>query len=270
MSRGERGEGRAKAAIDVSRNGSPGFAKVPQSLAAANNSAISARVSKSTATVQRSLRRLEAFGLVERRPSTDNPTGRLLVLLFHQRSTPASSVMPGGRSPVSEELKNERERERPIGPGMVQAPSRPAGEEKTEETSPEDLARLREWAAGSDPVLAKFGRAALKLAGVVDPVVVDAPHEPAIDQLALMPLPAVEPRVIMPELTPVVIPSRRLSPGQTTSAPGEVAVGGESIAVVTDGVVVEPVGAAVPRAVVVVEAVMEPAVPPAEIMVLPV
>jgi hypothetical protein len=36
MSRGERGEGRAKAAIDESRNGSPGFAKVPQSLAAAN------------------------------------------------------------------------------------------------------------------------------------------------------------------------------------------------------------------------------------------
>src|SRR4051794_21802094 len=78
-----------------------------------SDGSIASRIYKSVATVQRSLRRLETLGLVERRPTAENATGRLLALLFHQRSTPSSSVMPGGRSPVREELEKEEGKKSP-------------------------------------------------------------------------------------------------------------------------------------------------------------
>src|SRR5262245_54577883 len=49
---------------------------------------IGLRVGRSVGTVQRSLRRLEALGLIDRRKVDSNPTGRELVLRW--RATPAS------------------------------------------------------------------------------------------------------------------------------------------------------------------------------------
>src|SRR3954467_4886384 len=49
---------------------------------------IGCRIGRSVGTVQRALRRLVAFGLIERKLA-DNPTGRLIVLLWRQRSTPS-------------------------------------------------------------------------------------------------------------------------------------------------------------------------------------
>jgi hypothetical protein len=70
---------------------------------------------------------------------------------------------------------------------MVSTPSRPAGEGFEEPASAEDLEQARRWAEGSDPVLAKFGRATLAMAGVVDAT------EPVVAQVEPVSSPEVPP-----------------------------------------------------------------------------
>lgn len=123
---------------------------------------IAGRVGRSTATVQRALRRLEGLGLIARErvePSDRNRTGRVIRLLWrvdHPCATPRSSASAPPRSPVSDEGEKGREGERPgsdDGPG---SPPPPAGDERE---------LWHTWAAGADATLARFGRLALAAAG---------------------------------------------------------------------------------------------------------
>jgi hypothetical protein len=135
---------------------------------------IAARIGRSVGTVQRSLRRLVALGLVERQKTADNPTGRLIVLRW--RSTP---VAPTGGPPVAparDESRREGERRTAGGDSSKERSIPPAGEKLEEPpASADDLTRFQSWADGPDPVLARLGRSALKLAGVVDPPAVPPP-----------------------------------------------------------------------------------------------
>jgi hypothetical protein len=145
---------------------------------------IAARIGRSIGTVQRCLRKLEILGLVERRQA-DNPTGRSLVLRW--RATPAAPVNDPPAAPARDEGRRELEEQRPESAAapMTGLPP-PAGKTEAAEppSSAEDLARFRAWAAGPDPALARFGRAALKLAGVapeaMEPALGPAPESGAV------------------------------------------------------------------------------------------
>ena len=138
----------------------------------ASDPSIAERIGRCVGTVQRSLRKLCGLGLVERRKADDNPTGRRIVLLWRRRSTPPSPALDPPASSARDEWKNQREKERPIGPGMGN-PSRPAGD--GEAIGVEDLAMFEAWSRGSDPTLRRLGLAALATAGVVAPVEVESP-----------------------------------------------------------------------------------------------
>jgi Helix-turn-helix domain len=130
---------------------------------------IASRVGRSVSTVQRALRKLQALGLLQRErvPQSDaNRTGRVLRLRWRSdrplgHGCPALRSPANGppHSPVTDEGISERERERPeSGPGP-ESPSPTA----------EELELWRGWAAGSNAILARIGRAALATAGVAQP-----------------------------------------------------------------------------------------------------
>jgi hypothetical protein len=126
---------------------------------------IALRIGRSSGTVQRALRHLEALDLIERRRA-DNPTGRELVLRW--RATPAAPVIDPPASRARDEGRREREEEWPSSAACYESTPPPAGETVDPQAPPsaEDLAQLTAWAQGPDPALARFGKAALKLAGV--------------------------------------------------------------------------------------------------------
>jgi hypothetical protein len=173
---------------------------------------IASRVGRAVATVQRSLRRLQALGLIRRErvePSDRNRTGRVIRLVWrvdHPCDTPRSPVSNAPRSSVIDEGRSGRERERqPSDSGSMSPP--PAGGEGGGDVPPsaEDVARFREWANGHDPVKARFGRAWLKTAGIgPDPEASPATeHGGQSSQAECPPLPSpscgVEPAECRPE-----------------------------------------------------------------------
>jgi hypothetical protein len=201
---------------------------------------IAARIGRSVGTVQRSLRKLAALGLIERRPTRENPTGRLILLRW--RATPEAPAPQPPASAARDEGRIEREQERP-GRGVgVQGPPPPAGDGGEEPpASAEDLARFEAWAASRDPALARFGRAALKLAGIHDCPSVSASAVVSVAAESVAEA-AVEPAVVAAELV------------------AEVAV-----ELVAESVAEAVIESAVPAEVVAeAEAVIEPAVAPVE------
>lgn len=138
-----------------------------------SDASIASRVGRAVATVQRSLRRLQALGLIRRdqvEPSDRNRTGRLIRLLWRVDppcETPRSPMSIPPRSSVIDEGRSERERERqPSDAGSMSPPPTGGNEEGDVPPSAEEVARFHAWANGPDPVKARFGRAALKLAGI--------------------------------------------------------------------------------------------------------
>ncbi len=128
-----------------------------------SDASIGKRVGRAVATVQRSLRRLQALGLLQREkvePTDNNRTGRVIRLVWrvdHPCDTPRSPVSKTPCSSVIDEGRIEREKERPIeGPGQDGPPP-----------SAEELELWASWAEGSNATLARIGRAALATAGVV-------------------------------------------------------------------------------------------------------
>jgi DNA-binding MarR family transcriptional regulator len=124
-----------------------------------SDASIGARIGRSVGTVQRALRRLEVLGLIVRQKTADNPTGRLIVLVWvaeRQRATPLSPALEPPAPPARDEGRNEKEEQRPVaGAGRV-SPPLPAGE-----PAEPDLATLHQWAEGADPILRRIARARL-------------------------------------------------------------------------------------------------------------
>jgi hypothetical protein len=120
-------------------------------------------------TVQVALAALRRAGWVRVELGADTPTGRRIVLVWREAdcapsprpiaSHPAQHVAPGERS---EEKEN-----RPSSAACCESTPPPAGEKVDPGAPPsaEDLERFHAWATGPDPALARFGRAALRLAG---------------------------------------------------------------------------------------------------------
>jgi hypothetical protein len=96
--------------------------------------AFATRIGRYVGTVQRSLRRLEVLGLAERRKTTANPTGRLLVLRW--RATPVAPVTDPLVSSTREEGRSPREKERPVEIAGPESPLPPSGE-RTETPAPQ-------------------------------------------------------------------------------------------------------------------------------------
>jgi hypothetical protein len=145
-----------------------------------SNATIAAKVGRSPGHVKRRLAGLEGRGLIRREPTTENRTGRQFRLLW--RDPPAAPMPSPARSPARPESDTSegKKKERPESDSGRESPPPPAGERTGDASAPpsaEDLARFRGWAAGVDPVLARFGRSALKLAGVVEPAVARVAHE---------------------------------------------------------------------------------------------
>jgi hypothetical protein len=178
---------------------------------------LAVRIGRSVGTVQRSLRRLEALGLVERRKA-DNPTGRELVLRW--RATPTSLVIDPLATRARDEGECEEKENRPSSAACCEGTPPPAGE-KVDPLAPpsaEDLAQLVAWANGPDPALARFGRAALRLAGVAEAVVEPA-HAPQSSPAAPQQAPAPTVKVALPEAQ-VSPPPPQANPGwPATAAP---------------------------------------------------
>ena len=136
---------------------------------------IASRVGRSVQTVQRSLKRLQALGLIRREkvePSDLNRTGRVIHLIWraaHPRATPRSLVSGGG--PLTNERRmgeTGREKERQPSDSGHEGPP-PTGGDGGGDTpaSPEDIALWIRWAEGPDALLAKIGRSGLADAGVM-------------------------------------------------------------------------------------------------------
>jgi hypothetical protein len=191
---------------------------------------IGTRIGRSPGTVQRSLRRLEGLGLIERRKTSDNATGRLLVLRW--RSAPATAVSDPPAAPAREESGEKQSKIQPPGGGMGLAGPPPPAEENPEASalpSIEDLEQLRRWAAGPDPTLARIARAGLALAGVAQELVAGEKVEPAPAPVAT----TVNPTAGRPGPVPRARPNPRESPRRLgRSEPGPAVEGvGESPAV---------------------------------------
>jgi hypothetical protein len=166
---------------------------------------IAARTGRSVSTVQRSLRKLQAFGLIDRKQVTDNPTGRVIILVYRQCETPVAPVSEPPAARVTDEgIKKERNQERPGGgSGNEESPPPPAGDKLGDApATADDLARFRAWAAGSDPVLARFGRSALKLAGVGCPAEVVNMGPTHVVEPGLPTAPVVSSVEVMPSAAP--------------------------------------------------------------------
>jgi hypothetical protein len=126
-------------------------------------------IGRSQDTASRILSRLEARGLVSRtrvEPSGENPSGR--VITVNGRVTPCRKPAAGGAArktgipaaSLRHDLRLEEKQYRPPAPGTGAA-----GEQKPDADA-EDIAKLREYATGTNPVLARLGRLGLERAGV--------------------------------------------------------------------------------------------------------
>lgn len=120
------------------------------------------RIGRSPGTVQRALRRLEAFGLVERRKVTTNTTGRELVLRW--RLTPDAPVTDPRRAPARDEYeKGEKSKTPRIGREATATES-----EGEAADDPAELARLAECADMPEPIR-RMAAAALARLGKLAP-----------------------------------------------------------------------------------------------------
>src|SRR4051794_3304795 len=141
-----------------------------------SNASIASKVGRSVGHVKRCLADLEERGLIEREATDAYRTGRVIRLLW--RSTPVASAPPPPGAPARPEAiqSQGKKKERPESDSCSGSTPPPAGEKGELVASDDELAQLEQWAAGSDPVLAKLGRCALKLAGVIEGVITaDAP-----------------------------------------------------------------------------------------------
>jgi hypothetical protein len=132
-------------------------------------------------TVQLALADLRRAGWVRVELGADTPTGRRIVLMWREADCAPSPapVAPPQAPAVAPEVRRGREGDRPGGGSGREGPPPPSGEGAGEPpASAEDLARFRGWAAAPDAVLARFGRSALRLAGVVEPAAARAEPGP--------------------------------------------------------------------------------------------
>lgn len=121
--------------------------------------------------VQLALAALRAAGWIDVIDAPDKPAGRVFRLLWggaRDCAPPAQGIDEQGAQEIAPEWKNEREKERPSSDEGSSSPSPTAGE----------IEQFLAWADGPDPVKARFGRAALKLAGVDAPPPCPAPEPP--------------------------------------------------------------------------------------------
>jgi hypothetical protein len=132
-------------------------------------------------TVQLALKALQAAGWVRVELGGGTPTGRRIVLAWREAdcAPPATSVAPPPPVSVAPEGRREGERQRPSSAAGCESPPPPADNEGREP----DLATLRQWADGPDPILRRIaGKRLAKLAAEagasVEPVAVVEPVAP--------------------------------------------------------------------------------------------
>jgi Helix-turn-helix domain len=173
------------------------------------NATIAAKVGCSPGHVKRRLKALESRGLIDREPSPLNRTGRMFKLLWRDPPGVPAPPLRGSRARPESEASEGKKKERPESDSGQEGPPPPAVEkEEDPPASAEDLARFQEWSTGADPVLARLGRAALKLAGVVEPVVADQAVPPPAVGLPTPPVPIAEVEVGPPALAVPSSPPR--------------------------------------------------------------
>jgi DNA-binding Lrp family transcriptional regulator len=170
-----------------------------------SNATIAAKVGRSVGHVKRRLALLEGRGLIAREATNLNRTGRLFRLLWRAPSVASVAPTPRPLARPEPELFQGKKKERPESDSCSGSTPPPAGEDGETAASTEDLEQARRWAAGSDPVLARFGRAALALAGVVDPVI-DAP-DPVVAWVERESSPEVSPATVAPEVSTPASPA---------------------------------------------------------------
>jgi hypothetical protein len=121
-------------------------------------------------TVRYALAALQAAGWVSVRHGADNATGRLIVLAWRVKvvAAPRQSVAVGTPAGDCHRMgEGGREEERPSSDAGSMSPPPPAGDGGDDApATAEELARFHAWADGPNPVMARFGRAALRTAGV--------------------------------------------------------------------------------------------------------
>jgi hypothetical protein len=112
-------------------------------------------------TVQLALRALQAAGWIRIEYGADNPTGRLIILVWREAHCAPSRgpIAPPPAAPVAPEAAHQKEREkkRPVTAAGFEGPPPPAGEPEEP-----DLATLHQWAEGSDHVLRRIALARLE------------------------------------------------------------------------------------------------------------
>src|SRR4051812_23074360 len=137
----------------------------------------------STRTVQLALAALRDSGWIR---AEQGGEGRRIFLVWREADCAPSPkpVALDRAQAIAPELKKEGEAKRP-GSGGSTHPGGGEGETPTAD----ELAQLEAWARGSDPLLARFGRAGLAAAGMIGGVIVDTPapgpgqgHRPSAGQ----------------------------------------------------------------------------------------
>jgi Helix-turn-helix domain len=134
-------------------------------------------------TVQLALRDLQRAGWVRVELGADNPTGRLIVLVWREAdcAPPSPPVARPPATPVARECRSEGEEKRPESARAMSGPTPPAGEGGKEP----DLATLHQWAEGNDPILRKIARNRLdELARAAAEAAGPAPSDPGHDCLS--------------------------------------------------------------------------------------
>lgn len=166
-------------------------------------------------TVQLALAALKRAGWIRVELGTDTPTGRRIVLAWREAdcapsSTPVACHPAQSRSPELRREGEERSPEPAATPTSGSPP--PGGDGVGDAPSAEDLALWQSWADGPDATLARVGRGALALAGVVEPAVAPPENRCAI---GAAPAPATPPRASGPPSgAPVASrPARQRRPG---------------------------------------------------------
>jgi Helix-turn-helix domain len=131
-------------------------------------------------TVQLALRDLQRAGWVRVELGADNPTGRLIILVWREAdcAPPSPPVARPPMTPVARECRSEGEEKRPESAAGHESPPPPAGDGGEEP----DLATLHQWAEGNDPILRKIARNRLdELARAAAEAAGPAPSDPGHD-----------------------------------------------------------------------------------------